>query len=137
MNVSQTNTLINAIVDHGGICPAKIKAAGTWTEWSELPSKIRARIFRHASSNGPDEISDMVKCFGIESEADLLSWLKDPVKARLTETEARDYDLLVAELRQTKAELEQLQNSRPYRIEFVQRGRNFIPVRVPVTDVPF
>jgi len=137
MNVSQTNSLVNAIADHGGISPDKIKKSGTWTEWSELPGKIRARIFRNASSNGPDEIADMVKCFGIESEADLLVWLKDPVKARLTDTEARDYDQLVARLKQAELELERLQNSKPYRIEFVARGRNFVPVHVPVLDVPF
>jgi len=115
MKVSQTNTIVNAIRDLGGISPAKIKAAGTWREWSELPANLRARLFRHASSNGPDEVADMVKCFGIESESDLLTWLKDPVKATLTDTEAGHYDQLLAELRSAQAEIDRLRNNRPYR----------------------
>jgi hypothetical protein len=73
----------------------------------------------------------------LAAKADLLTWLKDPVKAKLTDTEARDYDQLCAQLKQAERELERLQNSKPYRIEFVQLGRNYYPVHVPVTDTPF
>jgi hypothetical protein len=75
--------------------------------------------------------------FGIESESDLLNALKDPIKCKLTDSQAQEFDMLVAELENTRKELERLQQAQPFRTVFVQRGKNYFPVRIPVTDCPF
>jgi len=133
--LSQQSTIVNAIQDLGGISPAKIKKCGTWTEWYELPQGLRLRIFRNASTSGPDDMASQLQEFGIHSESDLLCYLKDPIKVRMNSDEIRDYDILLAELQATRKELEKF--TRPYEIRFVEIAGRFVPYHVPVTDVPF
>jgi hypothetical protein len=133
--MSNQYTIIQAIQDLGGINPGKLKKCGTETEWRELPLSLRLQIFRKSSSQGPDEIASQLKTFGIDSESDLLAYLKDPIKMSLSETEVGAYDLLLAELEAVKAERDRLAGN--YKIGFVQVGRNFVPYRIPINDVPF
>jgi hypothetical protein len=133
--IIQSDNILNAIRNLGGINPDKLAKCGTETEWRELPSSIRLQIFRKASKQGPDEIASQLEQFGVHSENDLLWYLKDPTKVKLTDTQASDYDWLVAELEAVRKERDRL--AMQYTIHFVQVGRNYIPYRLPVTDTPF
>lgn len=135
--IEQNYTILNAIVDLGGINPDRIKKAGMWAEWSELPRQIRSRIFRHKSTQSADEIAAHLREFGVQDERDLLEYLTTPAKVELTDLQATDYDRLVRELAEARKEIEQLENSRPYRLEFIQCGNRYIPVRIPIIDTPF
>jgi hypothetical protein len=128
-------TILNAIADLGGINPVRIKKAGTWTEWSELPRQVRTRIFRNASSQSPDEIAAQLPEFGVEDERSLLEYLRDPSKCRLSSIQARDYDALVVELESMKRELDSYRGV--YKTKFVKQGNRWIAVHIPITDVPF
>ena len=142
--VNHEYTILQAISDLGGINPDKLKKCGTETEWRELPVALRLRIFRKKSTQGPDEIASQLSNFGIEYETDLLAYLKDPVKIGLSELQASDYDLLLVELNQVKGELERTKRelerfTHPYKTYFIQKGKNWIPVQIPLdlSDVPF
>lgn len=138
--IAQDESILKAIKELGGINPVKIRKAGTYTEWSELPKGLKLRIFRKASSQGPDEIASQLERFGINGESDLLSYLKDRTKTRKETPESSELDLLLAELDAARRELDELRRPKEYEIQFIPsvNGR-FIPVRIPIdnSDIPF
>lgn len=99
-------TIIAAIKSLGGISPDKIRRCGTWTEWSELPGRLRSQIFRKTSTTGPDDMAGQLEEFGIYSENDLLNVLKDPDKLSLLPDQVKVWDEMVAELERLRRENE-------------------------------
>ncbi len=139
--ITQEYNILQAISAAGGINPERIRKSGQRTEWTQLDGKIRRQIFRNSSTMDPDEVALQLSEFGITDGRELLEYLQDRRKMELTNREASDYDLLLSELEQTRKERDllklQVNESKYYEIKFVQVGKNFRPVRVPISDVPF
>lgn len=154
--MEQHDSVIWAIKDIGGISKARIERSGLLSEWLQLPGTVRSQVFRNDSTQDADEVAAQLVQMGfphLDTGDKLLCWLLDPNKRDLNRTDASLVDHLEEENRKLREEIEELRSrlekyegekeppekvNKSHETIFIQHGKNFIPVHVPIAEeVPF